>query len=361
MKKNLSVRLFCIALLFSTQSVHACTAFGAITKSGTIISKNRDYYYIPQQFGKILPTSEFYHWYDNPYRHNNFFYGITYAGSVSMGVNQKGLTAIEEDAFSPGHPENVTQYKTLQHRSGMPDGMVLRGVLQNFNSVDEIIPYAPAIFSAAAPDFYQLADAKKILTVEVAPASGSNTKNSFRLNIISKPGDYFTHTNSYLQPDFISLNNLVENKNSMNGSNNRLQTITDFVSHTEERDIDQASLWFKNTTSHVSNTPDPNGCRNTSLFRSDLQGFTSVDEKNQSNGKIFGTVANMIVDNKGSLEKSDFYLMMLDSVTTENNGDQVIKYDELHTTLAKLFDETSSPVFISRSFIRKAPYKGLCS
>ena len=133
--------LLIISTLFFTQRVNACSGFGAITQNGTIIGKNRDYYYVPQQFGLVMPKQQFYHWYNNPYQHNNSFYAVTSAESVFMGINPHGLTAIEEDSLGTGNPQNAKEYKTLQQEKGMPDGMVLYGILQNFNTVDEIIPY----------------------------------------------------------------------------------------------------------------------------------------------------------------------------------------------------------------------------
>ncbi len=83
--KILTILAFLGALLF-TQTTYACTGFGAITHVGTIMGKNRDYFYVPQKFERITSP------------HKNSFYAITSAESVSMGVNQHGLTAIEEDA-----------------------------------------------------------------------------------------------------------------------------------------------------------------------------------------------------------------------------------------------------------------------
>ena len=162
MKKILFIGLLLIArILFFTQPADACTGFGAITESGTIIGKNRDYYYVPQKFGLVMPIQQFNNWYNNPYHHNNRFYAVSSAESVSMGVNQYGLTAIEEDSLSTGHPQDAKEYKMLQQQEGTPDGLVLYGILQNFNTVDELIPYLAKIFNGAAPDFYNLLMRKK--------------------------------------------------------------------------------------------------------------------------------------------------------------------------------------------------------
>jgi hypothetical protein len=361
MKRALYINLSLIAcLLFFTQLANACTGFGAITESGTIIGKNRDYFYVPQKFGLVMPIPQFYHWHDNPYHHNNQFYALTSAESVSMGVNQNGLSAVEQDSLKPQHAKDAKEYKLIQQQEGTPDGMVLYGILQNFNTVDEMIPYLSKIFSAAAPDFYQFADARKILTVEVAYGkNNTDSKHKFTYHILSQKNDYFTHTNTYLSPEFDSLNNEISNQDSLNSTKNRLKTLTDLISHAKVRDINAASRWFLDTSSNVSSKNNPNECLNTSLFRTDLQGFKSVN-KNMPNDKIAGTVATMIVSNHGDFKNSPIYVMMINSITVQSDGKQLIKYDELHTTLKKLFGE-SKPTFVAREFMRNPPINGICN
>lgn len=352
--------LLIVGILYFTHPANACTGFGAITNSGTIIGKNRDYYYVPQKFGLIMPTQQFYHWYNNPYHHNNQFYAVTSAESVSMGVNQNGLTVIEEDSIKPGPAQNAEGYKMLQQQAGTPDGMVLYGILQNFNTIDEIIPYLPKIFSIAAPDYYQFADAKKILTVEVAYVKeGTDLKHKFTYQILSKNNEYFTHTNTYLNPEFASLNDLITNQESLNSAKNRLNIITHFISHSTVRDIKVASRWFMDTYSNVSSKDNPSECLNTSLFRTDLQGFKSVDA-HIPNDKVFGTVASMIVSNNGDFKNSSLYLVMLDSITQQSDGKQLIKYNELNTALKQLFGEGKFK-FVEHEFVRNPPINGICS
>jgi hypothetical protein len=89
-----------------------------------------------------------------------------------------------------------------------------------------------------------------------------------------------------------------------------------------------------------------------------LKGYKSVSE-DAPNDKIFGTVASMIVSNSGDFKNSQIYLMMLDSITTQNDGKQLIKYKEFSTTLEKLFSK-SQPKFTSREFTRNPPINGIC-
>ncbi|MCC2667088.1 MAG: hypothetical protein K0S63_1004 [Gammaproteobacteria bacterium] len=68
----------------------------------------------------------------------------------------------------------------------------------------------------------------------------------------------------------------------------------------------------------------------------------------------------MVVSNNGDLKTSSIYLMMLDSVTTQKDGKQLIKYQELRTTLEKLFTNPKL-TFVKRKFIRNPPVNGICS
>ncbi|HEV2613844.1 MAG TPA: carcinine hydrolase/isopenicillin-N N-acyltransferase family protein [Gammaproteobacteria bacterium] len=350
MKKNiLRINILLTACLsFFIQPALACTGFGAITQSGTIIGKNRDYFYVPQKFGRVIPQKKFNHWYGNPYHHSNTFYALMSAESVSMGVNQHGLTAIEEDTIRPQHAQNAKEYKQIQQQEGTPDGLVLYGVLQNFNSIDEMTPYLSAIFTNAAPDFYQFSDANKILTVEVG------NKSTFTYHILSKKQDYFAHTNTYLSPEYNELNDLIPNHEKVFiSSQNRLSRINYLLSHATEFNINNASSWFMNTQSDTSE------CLNTSLFRSDLHGVTSIN-KNIPNDKAAGTVATMIVNNTGDFKSSQIYVMMIDSIIVQSDGKQLIKYNALNTSLENLFSG-SQPKFVEHEFVRNPPVGGVCN
>ena len=216
------------------------------------------------------------------------------------------------------------------------------------------------IFSVAAPDFYQFADAKKILTVEVANGTNnSELQHKFTYQIFSGKNDFFAHTNTYLSPELVSLNSRIPNGGSLSSSNNRLKTISLLISQSPSKNINTASRWLMDTYSNVSSKNNPNECLNTSLFRTDLQGFKSVN-RNIANDKIAGTVASMIVSNQGDFKNSYIYLMMIDSITTQNDRKQLIKYNELNITLDKLFNE-SKPKFVEHEFVRNPPVNGICS
>ncbi|MDP3560248.1 MAG: carcinine hydrolase/isopenicillin-N N-acyltransferase family protein [Legionellaceae bacterium] len=360
-------KIILTSVMLFAQIGAACTGFGIITDHGTLIGKNRDYFYGPQKFGLILPLKKLDNWQGNLYHHHNQFYALTAKSNqkyelsakvdLSMGVNQAGLTAIEEDTFRPS--EIKKQRMFYQPYQGIDVNTLLYGVLQNFNTIDEMIPFLSKIFSVAAPDFYQFSDAKKVLTVEVAfGKNNKDPKRAFTYKIISKKNAYTTHTNAYVSPKFTELNKWAK-PNSLAGAQNRLTKITNLISQAKERNIAVAPSWFLNTSSRVSKVDDKNWCQNTSLFRSNLKGLTSIDT-NVANDKVGGTVSSMIVENNGDFKQSYLYLKMVESVTTLKNHDQLIKYKVLHTSLAKLFSGEKL-VFVPHEFVRKAPVKGVCS
>ncbi|MCX7114611.1 MAG: carcinine hydrolase/isopenicillin-N N-acyltransferase family protein [Gammaproteobacteria bacterium] len=336
----------------------ACTGFGVITDSGTLTGRNRDYYYDPQQFELMVPIQQFNNWYENNYNHNNTFYALTSKNNVSMGVNQHGLTVIEED--SPLAKYAKTQRRLQQPENGTAEGMIKYGILQNFNTVDEIVPYLSKIFSVADPQFYQITDGKKLLTVEVAYGKNNTDKlREFTYKIYTKKNDYFAHTNHYLSPEFSALNQLRSDEDFFLGTHSRLQKITDHLTHTKVKNMTIAAHWLMDTHSDVAGKNSNIGCMNSSLFRSALQGVKSIN-LNSSNDKITGTVSSMVISNNGDLNHSYIYLIMLDSIIIDKNNNQVIKYRKLQTTLSKLFSEPH-PNFTKHEFVRKPPINGVCS
>lgn len=356
--------------LFAPGIALACTGFGAMTKTGTIIGKNRDYFYYPQKFVKLQPIDSLNHWMGNPYHHRNDFFALTgiadsnyelnAAEDVSMGVNEHGLTVIEEDTLRPKLP--TKQRRFYQPENGTDVNTILYAILQNFNSVDEMLPYLSKIFGSAAPDFYQFADGKKILTVEVAFGDNNQSPTrKFSYQVLSKKNEYFGHTNTYLTPIFIELNHFNQQDvsvNSIDSAESRLEKINDHLLNTENINIESTSKWFLDTRSSVSDSKHNVTCLNTSLFRSDLKGLKSIDMNHLN--KAAGSVSTMIVENNGDFKKSYLYLKMLDSITTDKNSNQLIKYKELNISLEKLFHRQKLN-FVERQFMRFAPINGTCN
>ena len=346
-----------LIIIFCGNYIYACTAFGIITKSGTIIGKNRDYYYDNQQFQLIMPLKQFRNWYDNSYNHLNKFYGITSNNDIKMGVNQYGLTAIEED---PIYPLNALQHrKYLQPINGNSEGMILYGILQNFKTVDEILPFIPKIFEMAAPNFYQFADNKKILVVEVSfGENDTDEKRKYKYQTYSSQGEIFAHTNTYLFKEFYNLNKIQDMSIIEKGCNYRLQKMYKNIKDFSQNPNINFN-WFIDTTSNLINPADKNWCQNTSIFRSDLHGIKQIT-KNIPNDKVYGTVSSLIVLNNNKLENSIIRLTMVNSLNTLNNGNQLIDYQELFIPLLDLFSNKDK-IFVKKSFIRNAPENGICS
>lgn len=340
-----------IIAIFIANNSYGCTAFGIVTDSGTIIGKNRDYYYDSQEFKLVFPNKQFSNWYNNNYHHENKFFALLSKQDVKMGINQYGLTAIEEDPIFP----STNDRKYIQPINGNAEGMVLYGILQNFSAVDEIIPYIKDIFSVAAPNFYQIADKKKILYVEVGFTKNNNDNlRPYVYRIIDIKNDYFVHTNVYLSKDFAALNKLTENIDGENGSYYRLNTIKNLLLDSKNND---ATKFFMSTKSDLSKSNNKYWCQNTSIFRSYINEVKYIKIGKFENDKVYGTVSSLVVSNNNKATKIN--LKILDSLNTLSNKDQKIIYNELQITLDDLF-KSKTLKFVKKSFIRKAPYNNRC-
>ncbi|MBY0379211.1 MAG: C45 family peptidase [Burkholderiales bacterium] len=334
----------------------ACTSFGVITESETIIGKNRDFMYSQQNFELVQPIRQFDGWYGNPYQHKNEFYALMARNDVKFGVNKFGLVAIEEDPMFPTNASNNRRY--MQPYLGYSEGMTLYGILQNFSSVNEIIPYINQIFSISAPNFYQIADSHSILTVEVAFGdTESSPTRKFSYKIINKAGDYFTHTNTYLDKNFEKLNQLPNiNLYSIDGSKNRLNKITNYVKNANG-DFSNAFNWYLDTKSAIKSPDNKKFCLNTSVFRSDIKMLTKIRYNTQSD-TVYGTVSSFMVQYKGS--NAQVHVRVFYSLDVLKNGDQKITYNELNIPLDKLFLADKLD-YTMHSFIRKAPVNETCN
>lgn len=342
------------SLLLFSNIANACTSFGVITPQGTLLGKNRDYLYGKQSFELVQPLKQFNDWYGNAYGHQNAFYALIADNDVKFGINAAGLAVIEED---PPFPENADAHRRyIQPYTGYSEGMVLYGLLQNFNTVQEIIPFIDKIFSQAAPNYYQIADGKSILTVEVGyGASDQDPKRPYVYTLLNKTGDSFKHTNTYLDPTFVSLNKLARSQDSVKGSNHRLEKITQLI-QSANPSYSSAFDWYLNTTSPVGSTEDKNFCLDTSIFRSNTKDLTSIDHHTTSDN-IIGTVSSFMVQRQGNT--TWVYVRILDSLKTLTNGKQQIVFKELKISLANLF-KNKPLIFKTKYFSRKAPKDGVC-
>jgi hypothetical protein len=345
-------RYFIIYALLFINETFSCTIFTIKKENNTIIGKNRDALYSNKQsFSRIKPINQFTNWYNNNYNHNLQFYALIVDNDVKMGINESGLTAIEED---PLFPQNHKKYRRfIQPINGNSEGMILFGILQNFSSVNEIIPNLNIIFSNAAPNFYQIADKNKILVVEVAFGKDDFAlTRDFTYKVIDKNNTSYTHTNNYLSSNFTQLNN-ISDKNSLTSSQYRLNNITKLVNNYNNKN--ELTQWFFNTKSNLNlNTPHYT-CLNSSIFRSNIGNHNNIPTKTIDN-KIYGSISNMIIINKANSTK--IIVRILDSIQVRKNQ-QIIHYKELNTTLKNLF-KTNNIKYIKKSFIRKLPKNNIC-
>jgi hypothetical protein len=350
MKKVLSV-----LLIASFGLADACTSFGVITNTGTVVAKNRDYEYSKQNLETLVPNRQFFAWYQNPYGHKNRVFALTANNDVKMATNENGLTAIEED---PPYPKDSGDHRRyIQPYGGYSEGMTLWAVAQNFNTVKELLPYIKDVFTHAAPNYYEIADDKQILIVEVAYGKTDNDQTrpvSYKL--INKNQQYYTHTNFYMANKFSGLNKLTSNQYSLAGAVDRNNTIESTVK-ANMNNLDNLSDWLLNTKSTVKNPNDANWCLNTSIFRSNLQGESFVDTS-ISNDKVYGTISSWVVTNNGGADKTTLAINLVDGIKVLPNGNQEISYRKVRGSLVDLINGKIN--YESASFVRNAPKGGNC-
>ena len=110
----------------------------------------------------------------------------------------------------------------------------------------------------------------------------------------------------------------------------------DLLTHRDFNDTNISDL-FMNTKSNLSKTGDKNWCQYTSIFRSYMGEIKHISVGEFENDKIYGTVSNFVVTNFESNTKVN--LRVLDSLDALKNGDQMVTYKELNSTLDSLFAE----------------------
>ena len=347
----MKISYFIIYLLVFINNTFGCTIFAIKNKNGTIIGKNRDALYnSTQTFERMKPINQFTNWYNNNYNHNFEFYALVADNDVKMGINKNGLTAIEEDPLFPLNYKESRRF--IQPIHGNAEGMILFGILQNFSSVDEIIPYLNIIFSTAAPNFYQIADRNKILNVEVAFAKNDlESVRNFTYQVINKNIN-LAHTNNYLSKEFQELNNIAE-KNRLISSTYRLNTMYQLINNYENEN--EIINWFFDTKSNLQTNNSNYTCLNSSIFRSQIGIMKEVNPKTLKKN-IYGSVSNMIVINNKNDTK--IIIRILESIKTIKNN-QIIYYKDLNTDLTTLFNG-SRPRFIKKSFSRKLTKNNIC-
>jgi isopenicillin-N N-acyltransferase like protein len=187
------VKQLVLGLIFTglplASGVKACTLWGAAGKfagQGTIVSKNRDWKPDHQQVLRLTRPATGY-----------AYFGIctVYEGQskegLAAGINEKGLTVFTAATNLP------------RSQWGKNPGRLsfTREFLSDYASCDDILADKDAIFSSLRPTFVMIADAKKILMVEVGIAG------QYALEVIEN--SIVVHSNHYLDAALTSLNRSV--------------------------------------------------------------------------------------------------------------------------------------------------------
>ncbi len=332
----------------------ACTSFGFVNKNGTVIAKNSDFYYDKQSVEILVPNKQFVLWYNNTYGNNFKIFAQMANNNVKMGINEVGLTAMEED---PLLPKDKNQRRYIQPLGGTSECMTLWGVLQNFKTVDQLLPYLNAIFSHASPNHYEIADRHKILVVEVGYGINNiTTIRPFSYKILDKPMDNYTHTNTYQDSRFINLNKLAANPYSVIGAQARNDRIK-YLMKSADKNENTISAWLFDTTSNLNNPRDNKWCLGTSIFRSNIGDKQQIDNSSL-HSDTYGTVASMIVFNNNSPTNTKIIVRIVDKISTDDKGNQTIIYKELQSPLSELFRQKYT--FNTKQLNRLAPINGIC-
>jgi len=217
----------------------ACTLWAAtgdsVAGGGTILVKNRDWAPNHQQkIGLTLP--------EVGYR----YLGIVALGNdipgLKGGVNEKGLVVV---TASP--PPHLEKQKNLYPTKG-----VIQNILKECRNVQEALKHEEWF---TGPRFMMVADTKEIASIEIG-LDGKCKIQSTRSGVLS-------HTNHYLEPEFIALNP----KKPYVSSQERLRQLKQFlstkqifdlndfikISRSEENGPDN-SIWRTGSTAKSSRT-----------------------------------------------------------------------------------------------------------
>ena len=165
------------------QASGACTLWGAAgtaSHEGTLLAKNRDWR--PDHVQSLQLRHP-----ETGHAYVGLFADTGKAPGIKAGVNEKGLVVVSASASSLSRASREAD----PARHG-----VMREILRNQASLDEVEKQANRIFSRAKPVFLLLADASGLMQVEVGQAG------KFRL--VRQDNGTLSHTNHYANPDLLN-------------------------------------------------------------------------------------------------------------------------------------------------------------
>lgn len=180
-----------ISTLLTSISVFACTTFASFAGNDDsfVMAKNRDNNPDRQVIEVVAEANKYKYLALSRQDVPDF---------VSVGINQYNLAVFNE----------VTIEYSSKAVGGIADDFS-KDILQNYKSVNDVIPDIPKLV-AKFPDpvFYQVADGKNLLSIEVAP------DHKFSYKLIRRGS--FAHTNNY------QIAELIKNYSYSNSEESRL-------------------------------------------------------------------------------------------------------------------------------------------
>lgn len=207
-KPGLLVCLILALCLFSP-AVHACTlwsaAGGRVAGGGTLIAKNRDWR--PDHWQKLVLVK------GAGFRYLALVAVGNDAPGAKGGVNEHGLTVV-----SASPPAYLRNDRSIERSYGL-----MRKILSQCRTVEDALALG-SLFRG--PQFLLLADRQEIASIEIGLAG------EFR---IARSSDgTLTHTNHYLEDEFVSLNRGKPSATSLS----RHQTIESLLRAFEELELE---------------------------------------------------------------------------------------------------------------------------
>lgn len=169
--------------LGATVAAHACTLWAAVPETGgTIISKNRDWKPDHTQVLKIQHGKGY------------TYFGLYAEGNdeagIKEGVNEKGLCVVTATASS------IPKETRKEHGGKRPS--LMRTLLANYASCDQVLADAKELFRDRGPSFLLISDRSKIITLEV----GLNGRYVVKVTTAG----HVAHTNHYVENALLDCN-----------------------------------------------------------------------------------------------------------------------------------------------------------
>lgn len=181
----ISAYALALTVLLSPTRLHACTlwgAAGALAGGGTLVSKNRDWKPDHTQVLKLQRSATGY-----------AYFGLYAEGNddpgLKSGVNEKGLSVLTASASCIPKAQRTSQ----PGKRG-----ALLTLLTKYATCDEIVAQQASIFPHTRTGFFLIADARKLLVVEIGLGG------HYALRVVERGP--VAHTNHFLEKSLAEFN-----------------------------------------------------------------------------------------------------------------------------------------------------------